>query len=333
VTVLGVRIGELSRRVGVPPETLRAWERRYGVLRPERTTAGYRVYGRADQQRARRMRELIAGGWAAGEAAHAVATEQPGPSAAPSEPAADAADASADLIAAARGAHEVAGEDRDGAGSTGDPGADGEEDPAASPDADAAELLAGLLRYDSAAANGTFDRVLAVRSLDCALRDVVLPVMRAIGFAWERSESSITQEHFATELVTGRLRGLARDWDTGLGPRAVLACPSGERHDIGLLCCGLALHRRGWRVTYLGPDTPTSALAGTVTALGPVVVVLCVLRPGPLAEAAPGLAEVAARVPIAVGGAGSSPPLAAEAGARHLECDPVTAAAELTSVI
>ena len=64
-------------------------------------------------------------------------------------------------------------------------------------------------------------------------------------------ELSVAQEHFATELVTGRLRGLAREWDEGLGPRAVLACPSrsGERHDIGLLCCGLALHRRGWRVT------------------------------------------------------------------------------------
>src|SRR3954463_16498342 len=71
---LGVRIGELSRRVGVAPETLRAWEQRYGVLRPARTPAGYRVYGRADQARARRMRELIDSGWAAGEAAQAVLT-------------------------------------------------------------------------------------------------------------------------------------------------------------------------------------------------------------------------------------------------------------------
>ena len=86
-----------------------------------------------------------------------------------------------------------------------------------------------------------FDRLLATRSLDGALRDVVLPALHEIGERWARGEISVAQEHYATELLAGRLRGLAREWDDGLGPRAVLACPSGERHDIGLLCCGLAL--------------------------------------------------------------------------------------------
>jgi MerR family transcriptional regulator, light-induced transcriptional regulator len=318
MTVLGVRIGELSRRVGVPPETLRAWERRYGVLRPERTPAGYRVYGRADQHRARRMCELIAGGWAAGEAAHAVATEEP-------------AVTIRREVTAEPPRHE-AGTERPAAPSAHRAEVDADRF-AASPDADAADLLTALMRYDSASAHATFDRVLAVRSLDAALRDVVLPVLREVGEAWARADASVTQEHFATELMTGRLRGLARDWDTGLGPRAVLACPSGERHDIGLLCCGLALHRRGWRVTYLGPDTPTAALAGTVSAVLPAVVVIGALQPEPLEHAASGLAEVAARVPIAVGGSGASQSLAAEAGARHLDCDPVTAAAHLTAAV
>src|ERR1700754_4103367 len=73
--IVGVRVGELARRVGVAPETLRAWERRYGVLRPSRTPAGYRVYGSDDELRAQRMRELIESGWAAGEAALAVTAD------------------------------------------------------------------------------------------------------------------------------------------------------------------------------------------------------------------------------------------------------------------
>ena len=281
---LGVRIGELSRRVGVAPETLRAWERRYGLLRPARTQAGYRVYDHDDQLRAHRMRELIEGGWAAGEAAHAVVSDRP----------------------------------------PGDP-----RRPA--PDGGPPDLLAALLRYDSAGAHAAFDRVLATRSLDGALRDVVLPVLREVGERWARAEVSVTQEHFATELVTGRLRGLARDWDCGLGPRAVLACASGERHDIGLLCCGLALHRRGWRVTYLGADTPTAALADTVSTVAPALVVIGALRPQPLRAAASALAELAALVPLAIGGAGATKRLAARARARHLASDPVTAAEELTS--
>ena len=50
-----VRIGELSRRVGVTPEVLRAWERRYGILSPTRTDGGFRLYGEDDERRIRRM--------------------------------------------------------------------------------------------------------------------------------------------------------------------------------------------------------------------------------------------------------------------------------------
>lgn len=285
---MGVRVGELARRVGVAPETLRAWERRYGVLRPARTPGGYRVYGSEDELRAQRMRELIESGWAAGEAAHAVTADEVSP-------------------------------------------APGRRPPSAPPAGSAdEELLRSLLSFDCATVQAAFDRVFAVRSMDAALRDVVLPALHEIGERWARAEISIAQEHFATEVITGRLRGLGREWDHGLGPRAILACPSGERHDIGLLCCGLALHRRGWRVTYLGPDTPVQALASAVEAIDPAIVVIGAVQRHPLRLAAPALAELAERVTIAVGGAGASPELATAAGARQLRGDPVTAAAELT---
>jgi MerR family transcriptional regulator, light-induced transcriptional regulator len=282
-TPLGVRIGELSRRVGVAPETLRAWEQRYGVLRPARTPAGYRVYGREDQRRAGRMRELIDSGWAAGEAAQAVVT-------ATSESSSPA------------------------------PAIDGVAD----------ELLRTLLAYDTAAGQEAFDRLFGGRSLDAALRDVVLPVLHEVGERWARGKITVAQEHFATELITGRLRGLAREWDRGLGPRAVLACPAGERHDVGLLCCGLALDSRGWRVTYLGPDTPADALETVVVALDPSLVVIGAVQAGPLRAAAAALSAVADRVTVAVGGAGASAELAAAAGATLLVGDPVAAAGELT---
>jgi MerR family transcriptional regulator, light-induced transcriptional regulator len=282
-TPLGVRIGELSRRVGVAPETLRAWEQRYGALQPARTPAGYRVYGRDDQFRAQRMRELIDSGWAAGEAARAVLTALT------------------------------------------------EEPPEAlAVDGVAGELLATLLAFDTPAGHEAFDRLFGARSLDAALREGVLPVLREVGERWARGEITVAQEHFATELITGRLRGLAREWDRGLGPRAVLACPTGERHDIGLLCCGLALDRRGWRVTYLGPDTPSDALESAVATLEPALVVIGAVQHGPLRAAAAALAGLADRVSVAVGGAGASRELAAAARAMFLVGDPVEAAGVLT---
>jgi MerR family transcriptional regulator, light-induced transcriptional regulator len=64
-----LRIGELSRRSGVSPELLRAWERRYRLLRPTRSSGGLRLYSPADLERVRVMREHLAAGVAAAEAA------------------------------------------------------------------------------------------------------------------------------------------------------------------------------------------------------------------------------------------------------------------------
>jgi DNA-binding transcriptional MerR regulator len=64
-----LRIGELSKRVGVSPELLRAWERRYGLLRPTRSAGGLRLYSADDVERVRRMQELLAEGFAAAQAA------------------------------------------------------------------------------------------------------------------------------------------------------------------------------------------------------------------------------------------------------------------------
>ena len=70
-----VRIGELSRRAGVSPELLRAWERRYGLLQPTRSPGGFRLYSAADEQRIRAMQQNLERGLSAAEAAQAVLLE------------------------------------------------------------------------------------------------------------------------------------------------------------------------------------------------------------------------------------------------------------------
>jgi DNA-binding transcriptional MerR regulator len=81
-----LRIGELSRRTGVTPELLRAWERRYGLLRPSRTPTGLRLYSDGDVDRVHLMREHLGRGLAAAEAA-ALAARGGEPGAPPGEPA------------------------------------------------------------------------------------------------------------------------------------------------------------------------------------------------------------------------------------------------------
>jgi DNA-binding transcriptional MerR regulator len=283
----GVRIGELSRRVGVSPAVLRAWERRYGVLRPQRSRAGQRLYTAADEQRVRRVLAHMDRGYTPAVAARLAASpaEAAAPGGAPSP--VEQLAGLAGLAAALRGAVD---------------------------------------RLDEGAAQQALDRVLAGWALDTVLRDVVLPFLADLGERWARREVTVGQEHFASSIVAGRLHGLARGWDTGGGPRAVLACPSAERHELGLLCFALALRGRGWRVCYLGADTPVDAIAGTADRVAADLVVLAAVRAEPLDDAIASLNGLGAARRVCVGGRGATAALAGRWGVERLPHDPIDAA-------
>jgi MerR family transcriptional regulator, light-induced transcriptional regulator len=120
------------------------------------------------------------------------------------------------------------------------------------------DLTASLDRLDEQAANTALDRLFAAYTLETVLQEVVLPYLHRLGERWEAGEVSVAQEHFASNLLQGRLLGLAQGWGQGQGPLAILACVPGEQHELGLLAFGVALRRRGWRITYLGTDSPSA---------------------------------------------------------------------------
>jgi methanogenic corrinoid protein MtbC1 len=225
-------------------------------------------------------------------------------------------------LSAAEAARAVLGEDN-GAG----------HGRAAGPDRDvsAASELPGALRraldaFDEPAAQAALDRLVSDLSVTTVLRDVVLPYLTELGERWESGTASIAQEHFATNLIRGRLAGLARGWGNGHGPRAVLACPPGELHDLALMVFGIALNRNGWRIDYLGMNTPVEELTRTVDARHPDLVVLAATLPENLEPHAAQLTALARRAPLALAGAGATPEIAAAVGARLLTGDPVTEA-------
>jgi methanogenic corrinoid protein MtbC1 len=114
-----------------------------------------------------------------------------------------------------------------------------------------------------------------------------------------------------------------------VGPLAVLACPSGERHDLGLLCFGLALRERGWRITYFGADTPLAEITASLDQLSPTVVVLCATTPQPLLDGREEIGVLKGRTRVAVGGGGVTEGFAEELGLEYLGGDPVSEASAL----
>jgi DNA-binding transcriptional MerR regulator len=247
-----VRIGELSRRTGVTPELLRAWEQRYGLLQPTRSDGGFRLYSPQDEHRVATMRSHLERGLSAAEA-------------------------------------------------------------------------------DESAAHTAFDRLLAAFSVEMVLREVVMPYLRDLGDRWERGEASVAQEHFASQILRGRLLGLARGWDRGPGPRALLACLPGEQHDLGLIVFGLGLRGRGWRVTFLGPDTPLDTLGDAAAALQPDAVVLAATTADRFESSRAPIRRLARTVPVWAAGAGATPEIAAATGAQVLDLSPLDAADRLAT--
>jgi len=190
----------------------------------------------------------------------------------------------------------------------------------------AAALWSALDRFDDAGAQAAFDQLVATFSIETVAASAILPYLRTLGDRWRDGDASVAQEHFATGLLRARLLGLARGWDRGPGPRALLACPSGERHDLGLIILGLALRDRGWRVTFLGPDTPIKTLAAAADQLAPDVVVLSSLTREPLVAAAAQIARMASTRPVLLAGPGADAELAERSRARLLAGDPIDAA-------
>ena len=282
-----LRIGELSRRLGVSDHVLRAWESRYGLLRPVRSAGGFRLYSEADARRVRRMQAHLTRGLSAAEAAQAVLGEDSG--------------VRTDPVPSTPSIPSTASELR-------------------------GALRTALDAFDEPAAQAVLDRLVSDLCLTTVLREVVLPFLAELGQRWERGTVSVAQEHFASNVIWGRLAGLARGWGNGHGPRAVLACPPGELHDLALMVFGIVLNRSGWRIDYLGTNTPVEELTGTVDAREPDLVVLAATLPETLEPLRVQLTVLARRAPLALAGPGATPRLAAAVNARLLGGNPVTAA-------
>lgn len=287
----GLRIGELAERVGVSPHVLRVWERRYG-LRPERSEAGHRVYSPADEERVRAVGELRRQGVPAAEAvAHVLATSR----------------------AASPTATTSVFKDR----------------PAADDGVAVARLLRVTEDFDELEGQRILDALLEHRPLPDVVGRVLLPFLEVLGDRWAEGRMSVAQEHFASNLVRRRLSALSLAQGAGSRPVAVLACPPGERHDIALLAFGLLLARKGWRICFLGADTPLLDTARAARAVGADVVVLAATRPSALEAHTSGLRHLARHHRVLLGGRGADGAVARELGADLLPVDPVEAAATL----
>ena len=167
-----LRIGELARRVAVNQDLLRAWERRYGLLKPVRSPGGYRLYSGADERRVRRMQAHLGRGLAAAEAARAALDEEIDHSVAAPPVAPAAAD---DPTRPNASAPPEAPLPVTNQGLTGL----------------AEELRHALDELDGPAAEAVLDRLFADFTVETTLREVLVPYLGDLGDRWAKGASGV----------------------------------------------------------------------------------------------------------------------------------------------
>jgi len=222
-------IGALARATGIPVETLRTWEARYGYPVPERKPSGHRVYPLSSVPRLRRIAEALSHGHRAGEVVRA-------------------SDDQLSALLAATGAVPAA--------------------PEASRAAPA-DLLALVQAFAAGPLQQALLADWARLGPVEWLRGRVAPLIRAVGEAWASKRLDVRHEHFLSERLTDLLRTLRLPLEPhARGPLVVLATLPGEAHGLGLQMAALALTSAGCRVLNLGVEMPEVEIARVAKDLG-----------------------------------------------------------------
>jgi MerR family transcriptional regulator, light-induced transcriptional regulator len=141
-----------------------------------------------------------------------------------------------------------------------------------------------LAKKDRAAAVKTvLDAVQGNRlGVDELYTRVLVPLLQDTGAQWQEGSTRIWEEHFATSVVRTIVESLAvevaqtAEHTPRLGKTAVLACPPGEQHELGLRMLADRMTLAGWNAHFLGADTPVEEIAAAARALGADVVALSV---------------------------------------------------------
>lgn len=233
------RIRVVAQRVGLSEALIRAWERRYKLLKPQRTPGGYRAYSEADVALLQRVKELTTQGISIGEAARLVPQLR--------KELARGDVASAPSPVSVEGAPLERWRD---------------------------ELLACTASFDQARVDAVLDEALATLPPVLVYERVLVPVLVEVGERWHRGELSVAEEHLVSQAIRNRLLALlaAR---TRRGARHVIcACLPGEDHEVGLLGAALRFREAGIRVTWLGARTPAEDLGRAAAKSRPNLVAL-----------------------------------------------------------
>jgi methanogenic corrinoid protein MtbC1 len=236
------------KQTGLKADTLRAWERRYGIPSPERSQGGHRLYSQHDISTIKWL----------------MARQQEGMS----------------IKRAVELWRQIEEEGRDPLRSV-TPLAT-PQGPALTPPTVGSTIVKmreswidACLAYDERTAEQILAQAFAIHTPETVCLELLQKAVAEVGKGWYQDQITVQQEHFCSGLAMRHLEALIMAAPPPTRPGRILAaCPSGEHHVLGLLLTTWLLRRRGWEVIYLGANVPAEQLGTTIAATQPQLVIL-----------------------------------------------------------
>lgn len=224
----------VAQETGVPADTFRAWERRYGVPHPHRTDGGHRLYSERDIAIIRWLRDRTAEGLTISQAIALMSNGN---------------DTNLSWLGTAVDTEPHSWERLN------------------------SQLLDALIDFDEKRAEKVLGESFALYPLDDVFFNLIQPTMIEVGEQWHQGKISVAIEHFATQFMRRKLSSILNTYSITEGRGLIIVgCAPGELHDLGTLLLAVLLVRHGWQVVYLGAQVPLKDLLETVEHLQPDMV-------------------------------------------------------------
>jgi DNA-binding transcriptional MerR regulator/methylmalonyl-CoA mutase cobalamin-binding subunit len=241
-------IGFVARQTGLSAHVIRAWENRYGAVKPGRTSTGRRLYSESDIQHLKLLRQAAGIGHRIAQLSELDDKTLLRIIANPIADSGSIADRQADL-------------------------------------ATPSELLeachAAIFNLDEQAFEAALNRAAVTLTRPMLFEALILPLVVEIGVRWSNGKLKIINEHMASSILVAFLREMLSAYHPEAAmPRMVVATPVNHWHELGALIAAITAAEAGWHAYYFGPNLPAEEIAAAAVYKNAVAVSLSVVYHG-----------------------------------------------------
>ncbi len=235
----------VTMQTGVTAATLRAWERRYGILLPDRTAGGHRLYSERDIAAIKWLKEHIEQGLTISRASALLQKQLYANEDESLQSMQPVTTALAEPTQSARAVDTITD-----------------------------DLYEAMVDFDELTADEILSEAYSLHPIEAVCTDVIEPVLVKLGHAWATNQISISTEHFASNYLRRKLIALITDGPSTRHGTIAIGCAPTDLHEMGILLLSIFLRRRGWHVVYLGQAVPLEDLPESIPDIKPDVLVL-----------------------------------------------------------